>query len=154
MATASLPSRQHEVEIIARDLPGDELALDWASPWAGAVFLGLDGSNEREQKMQLDSFAMLWSLAVTNPESSVKRIEMLDYHDDKTIDQIWYAGKYRVAQCGNGLWERLGLRFERLQAKVISPNQLSYGDFQQNYDSLQYMGVDRGAHHPRDVSKG
>lgn len=93
MAIASLLSRNHEVTIIAKNLPGDELTQDWASPWAGAVFLGLDGSNPREQKMQLDSFAVLWSLAVSNPESSVKRIEMEDFHDDKTIDQIWYKGK-------------------------------------------------------------
>ncbi|KAJ4371411.1 hypothetical protein N0V83_004628 [Neocucurbitaria cava] len=40
--------------------------------------------------MQLDSFAVLWQLAVSNPESSIRRIEMNDFHDDKTIDQIWY----------------------------------------------------------------
>jgi D-amino-acid oxidase len=93
MAIASLLSRSHEVTIVAKDLPGDELNKEWASPWAGAVFLGLDGSSEREQKMQLDSFAILWSLAVSNPESSIRRIEMNDFHDDKTIDQIWYKGK-------------------------------------------------------------
>lgn len=93
MAIASLLSRNHEVTIVAKNLPGDELSKEWASPWAGAVFLGLDGSNAREQKMQLDSFAVLWSLAVTNPESSVKRIEMNDFYDDKMIDQIWYNGK-------------------------------------------------------------
>lgn len=101
LAIASLLSRHHEVTIIAKNLPGDDLILDWASPWAGAVFLGLDGSNAREQKMQLDSFAVLWSLSISNPESSIKRIEMHDFHDDKTIDQIWYAGKmpeFRVMQ--------------------------------------------------------
>lgn len=90
MAIASLLSRNHEVTIVAKNLPGDDLSHEWASPWAGAVFLGLDGSNAREQKMQLDSFAVLWQLAVSNPESSIRRIEMNDFHDDKTIDQIWY----------------------------------------------------------------
>jgi D-amino-acid oxidase len=93
MAIASLLSRNYEVTIVAKNLPGDELSREWASPWAGAVFLGLDGSNEREQKMQLDSFAVLWSLALSNPESSIKRIEMLDFHDDKSIDDIWYREK-------------------------------------------------------------
>jgi D-amino-acid oxidase len=93
MAIASLLSRNHEVTIVAKNLPGDKLSKEWASPWAGAVFLGLDGSNEREQKMQLDSFAVLWSLAMSNPESSIKRIEMLDFHDDKSIDEIWYREK-------------------------------------------------------------
>lgn len=93
MAIASLLSRHHEVTIVAKNLPGDELSKEWASPWAGAVFLGLDDSKPHEQKMQLDSFVVLWSLAVSNPESSIKRIEMNDFHDDKTIDQIWYNGK-------------------------------------------------------------
>lgn len=72
MAVASLLSRSHDVTIIARDIPGDSDSLDWASPWAGACFLGLDGSTPGEQKMQRDSFAFLWALAATNPESSVR----------------------------------------------------------------------------------
>ncbi|KAF5008356.1 hypothetical protein FDECE_5399 [Fusarium decemcellulare] len=90
LAIASLLSRSHEVTIVARDLPGDEPTLDWASPWAGAVFLGLDGSSPREQKMQRDSFAFLWALAASNPESSVRRIEMHDFQDETTLDKIWY----------------------------------------------------------------
>jgi len=93
MAIASLLSRNHEVTIVAKNLPGDEATKEWASPWAGAVFLGLEDSKPNEQKMQLDSFAVLWSLAVSNPESSIRRIELLDFHDDKTIDQIWYNEK-------------------------------------------------------------
>jgi D-amino-acid oxidase len=72
MAVASMLSRSHNVTIIARDLPGDGESLDWASPWAGAVFLGLDGSTPEEQQMQRDAFAYLWSLATSNPESSVR----------------------------------------------------------------------------------
>ncbi|KAF2501167.1 nucleotide-binding domain-containing protein [Lophium mytilinum] len=93
MAIASLLSRNHEVTIIAKNLPGDELDISWASPWAGAVFLGLDGSNLAEQKMQLDSFAVLWRLAVTNPESSVRRIEIHDFQDERSIEDVWYNGK-------------------------------------------------------------
>jgi hypothetical protein len=90
MAVASMLSRAHEVTIVARNLPGDDESLDWASPWAGAVFLGLDGSTPNEQKMQRDAFAYLWSLAITNPESSVRRIEMNDFQDSTTLDKIWY----------------------------------------------------------------
>lgn len=72
MAVASMLSRSHEVTIVARDLPGDKPSHRWASPWAGAVFLGLDGSTAREQKMQRDAFSFLWALADSNPESSVK----------------------------------------------------------------------------------
>lgn len=72
MAIASALSKNYEVTIVARNLPGDELTQQWSSPWAGALFLGLDGSTPREQKMQLDSFAYLYKLALTHPESSVK----------------------------------------------------------------------------------
>ncbi|KAF9873485.1 putative fad dependent protein [Colletotrichum karsti] len=90
MAVASMLSRFHEVTIVARDLPGDSPSHQWASPWAGAVFLGLDGSTAAEQKMQRDAFAFLWALADSNPESSVKRIEMIDLQEATTIDKIWY----------------------------------------------------------------
>lgn len=127
MAIASLLSRNHEVTIVAKNLPGDELSKEWASPWAGAVFLGLDGSNPWEQKMQLDSFAVLWSLAVSNPASSIRRIEMNDFHDDKTIDQIWYNGKmpqFRVMrqdELPKGV--RLGMSYKTvvLTPKVFLP---------------------------------
>ncbi|KAJ6441133.1 kinesin [Purpureocillium lavendulum] len=90
LSVARLLCRSHEVTVIARDLPGDKPSLDWASPWAGAVFLGLDGSTPREQEMQRDSFAYLWALAVTHPESSVRRIEMHDLQETTTLDKIWY----------------------------------------------------------------
>ncbi|KAF9890086.1 hypothetical protein FE257_006247 [Aspergillus nanangensis] len=90
LSVASLLSRSYDVTIIARDLPGDQNSLDWASPWAGAVFLGLDGSTPQEQHMQRNSFAYLWALAVTHPESSVRRIEMHDLQETTTLDQIWY----------------------------------------------------------------
>ncbi|TPX15280.1 uncharacterized protein E0L32_004557 [Thyridium curvatum] len=90
MAVASMLSRSHKVTIVARDLPGDDETQNWASPWAGAVFLGLDGSTPREQKMQHDTFAYLWALAASNPESSVRRIEMNDLQDETTLDKIWY----------------------------------------------------------------
>ncbi|RSL78122.1 hypothetical protein CEP51_008473 [Fusarium floridanum] len=90
MAVASMLSRAHDVTIVARNLPGDTESLDWASPWAGAVFLGLDGSTPSEQKMQRDAFAYLWSLAITDPESSIRRIEMHDFQDSTTLDNVWY----------------------------------------------------------------
>lgn len=72
MAIASTLSKNYEVTIVARNLPGDEPTWDWSSPWAGALFLGLDGATPGEQKMQRDSFAYLWRLAITHPESSVR----------------------------------------------------------------------------------
>ncbi|KAH8432770.1 FAD-dependent oxidoreductase [Aspergillus melleus] len=94
MAIASQLPRHHDITIIARNLPGDEPhSQEWASPWAGAVWTGMDGSTPREQQFQLNALAVWWKLALSDPASSVRRIEMNEYRDTKTLDQIWFAGK-------------------------------------------------------------
>lgn len=90
MATASMLARGHKVTIVARNLPGDEASIEWASPWAGASFVAGGCASAEEAKMQLDAFAELWRWSVEYPESSVKRIMMEDFHDDKTEEQIWW----------------------------------------------------------------
>lgn len=72
MSIASQLPKGHEVTIVARDLPGDPDSFTWTSPWAGAIWLGMDDSPPREQKMQLEAFAHMWKLAMDHPESSVK----------------------------------------------------------------------------------
>ncbi|KAJ5579710.1 uncharacterized protein N7459_005695 [Penicillium hispanicum] len=90
LTAASLLPSTCDITVVARNLPGDELSHEWASPWAGAVFLGLAGSSPREQKMQLESFAFWWQLAKRHPESSVRIIEMNDIQDDLPLEQVWY----------------------------------------------------------------
>ncbi|KAJ6024742.1 hypothetical protein N7540_005539 [Penicillium herquei] len=93
MAIASQLHRDYEVTIVARNLPGDPDSTEWASPWAGAVFMGMDGSNPCEQRMQLDAFAGWWKLALDNPESSVHRVEMHDLMDFTPLENVWYRDK-------------------------------------------------------------
>lgn len=62
----------YDVTIVARNMPGDPPSLAWASPWAGAIFLGVDGCTPEQAKMQADSFERLWQLAEESPESSVR----------------------------------------------------------------------------------
>ena len=93
MAIASHLSRKHDVTIMARNLPGDPESYEWASPWAGAIWLGMADATLAEQEMQLDSLAVLLKLARTNPESSVRQIEMLDLMDHSDISQVWYKDK-------------------------------------------------------------
>lgn len=93
MAIASQLSRKYDVTIMARNLPGDPESYEWASPWAGAIWLGMADSNPAEQEMQLDSLAVLLKLARTNPESSVRQIEMLDLMDHNDMSQVWYKNK-------------------------------------------------------------
>ncbi|OJD40785.1 aromatic amino acid aminotransferase [Diplodia corticola] len=94
---AQLP-KTHAITIVARDLPGDHPSSPtWASPFAGATWLGMDGSPAREQQMQRDGFAHMWKIAVAAPESSVKRVEMHDLwdddDDDRRLEDVWYYGR-------------------------------------------------------------
>lgn len=92
MAAASLP-RNYNVTIVAEHLPGDYDTKEWASPFAGAIWVGVHQSSPREQKMQLEGLMGLLRLAETNPESSVRQIEMTEIMDRGTKEDVWYAGK-------------------------------------------------------------
>ncbi|KAK5126481.1 hypothetical protein LTR85_010717 [Meristemomyces frigidus] len=93
MAIASQMPKGCDITIVARNLPGDPDSLEWASPWAGAVWMSKLPSDEWEQKMQLEAFYGWWKLAYTYPESSVRRIDMWDIVDTVPQDQIWYMNK-------------------------------------------------------------
>ncbi|KAH6662533.1 FAD dependent oxidoreductase [Halenospora varia] len=90
MAIASLLPKSYEVTIIARNLPGDPDSLEWSSPWAGAVWMGTYNSTPAEQQMQLQAFSYFWKLARSHPESSVKRIDMVDIIDYAPLEKMWY----------------------------------------------------------------
>ncbi|KAH8680071.1 hypothetical protein BGZ60DRAFT_525260 [Tricladium varicosporioides] len=90
MAIASLMPKNYEVTIIARNLPGDPDSLEWSSPWAGAVWMGAYNSTPAEQQMQLQAFSYFWKLARSHPESSVKRIDMVDIIDYAPLEKMWY----------------------------------------------------------------
>ena len=80
--------------IIARNLPGDPDTQEWSSPWAGAIWGAMEGSNEREQKFQLDSLAYFLQVAKTNPESSIRETEMTELFDFGTLEErVWYRYK-------------------------------------------------------------
>ncbi len=92
MAAASLP-KNYDITIVAEYLPGDYDTKEWASPYAGAIWVGVHKSSPREQKMQLEGLMGLWRLAETDPESSVRQIELTEIMDRGTKEDVWYAGK-------------------------------------------------------------
>lgn len=92
MAASAFP-RHYDITIIAEHLPGDYRTKEWASPWAGAIWVGVHDSSPREQQMQLEGLAGLLKLAKTNPGSSVRQIEMTEIMDRGSKDDVWYAGK-------------------------------------------------------------
>lgn len=90
MAIASQLSRHNQITIVARNLPGDDPSIEWTSPWAGVSFIAGGCDSSSEAKMQLDAFAELWRWSFTYPDSSIRRITIEDFHDDKTEDDIWW----------------------------------------------------------------
>lgn len=79
--------------MVARDLPGDDPSIEWASPWAGALIVLGGVSSSRDRKMQLRSFSELWKLSFQypGPESGIRRIVLEDiFDDDRTESDIWW----------------------------------------------------------------
>ncbi|KAJ4252758.1 hypothetical protein NW762_010664 [Fusarium torreyae] len=93
MLIAAKLARDFDVTIVAEHMPGDYNTKEWASPWAGAIWVGVHQSSPAEQKMQLEGLAGLWRLAETNPESSVRQIQMTEIMDRGSRDDAWYAHK-------------------------------------------------------------
>ncbi|KAJ5130884.1 uncharacterized protein N7515_006923 [Penicillium bovifimosum] len=92
LAIAAQLSRHHEITIIARNIPGDDPSIEWASPWAGASFVAGYCSEPRERMMQRDAFRELWRIANSFPESSVKKIPMEKFFDEeRTADDLWFS---------------------------------------------------------------
>ncbi|KAK0117671.1 hypothetical protein ONS95_012000 [Cadophora gregata] len=99
LATAYVLSSRYNITIVARDQPGD-MGLDWASPWAGAVFHPQRHANKSQQQMQRDCFKFYWDIANQEPSNGVKLYPMTEYLDDETTEaDLWYRSlmpDYRV----------------------------------------------------------
>ncbi|PVH83163.1 nucleotide-binding domain-containing protein [Cadophora sp. DSE1049] len=99
LATAYVLSSKYNVTIVARDQPGD-MGLDWASPWAGAVFHPQRHADKSQQQMQRDCFKFYWDIANQETSNGVKLYPMTEYFDDETTESdLWYRSlmpDYRV----------------------------------------------------------
>lgn len=91
MAVASQLPLDYDITIVGQHLPGDPMHPDYTSQWAGAIWLGVHDSSPREREMQLNALAVLWALARTYPESSVRRIKMREIQDYGSPDTVWYS---------------------------------------------------------------
>lgn len=90
MAIASQLPTEHEITIVGKHLPGDDMDPEYTSQWAGAIWLGVHDSSPRERQMQLDGLSALWSIAASHPESSARRITMREVMDYGSIEDVWY----------------------------------------------------------------
>ncbi|KAK3987118.1 D-amino-acid oxidase [Cladorrhinum sp. PSN332] len=126
LAAAYTLPKSHAVTILAADLPGDDpssppsQSAQWVSPRACAGWVALGGLTPLEEQMQLDSLSFLRSLALTNPESGVRRAQMTDIHDEPP-PSVWY--KDRVPGYTETTNER-GELVTRYQSVVIDPPKL------------------------------
>ncbi|KAH6986459.1 hypothetical protein BKA56DRAFT_546229 [Ilyonectria sp. MPI-CAGE-AT-0026] len=93
MAIASQLPQDYKITILGKHLPGDPLNKDFASPWAGACWVGVHVSSPQDQKLQLDSFAALWKLAKAYPESGVRISDMTEILEYGSPEDIWYRSK-------------------------------------------------------------
>ncbi|KAH7124895.1 hypothetical protein B0J13DRAFT_628204 [Dactylonectria estremocensis] len=127
MVAASLP-KDYNVTIVAEHLPGDYDTKEWASPYAGAIWVGVHQSSPREQKMQLEGLMGLWRLAETNPESSYagKVPEFRFLNQEELPEGAIYGMKYKTIVLTpqkflTWLYERLKSRgIEFRQTRVYS----------------------------------
>ncbi|KAL2173994.1 FAD dependent oxidoreductase-like protein [Thermothelomyces heterothallicus CBS 202.75] len=81
LATAAVireKNPDHDITIVARDLPGDAPSQAWASPWACAGWVALGGISPLEREMQLAALDHLRSLAARHPESGARLVELTD----------------------------------------------------------------------------
>lgn len=77
--------------MVARNLPGDDPNIEWASPWAGALIVIGGVSSNRDRKMQLRSFSELWKMSFQHPEAGIRQITIEDvFDDDRTESDIWW----------------------------------------------------------------
>lgn len=88
----------HKLTIIASHFPDDKkLSPEYTSPWAGAHYRPEPARNEaqrREARMKRVTHDYFKKLAESNPESSVKFVNGIEYFDEPSQDYINCSGGY------------------------------------------------------------
>lgn len=93
MTIASQLPLDYKVTIVGEHLPGDAPNKDWASPWAGACWVGVQGSAPRDQKLQIESLVGLWKLAQQNPDSGLRISKVTEIMEFGTREDVWFQYK-------------------------------------------------------------
>lgn len=93
MTIASQLPTDHKIIIVAKHLPGDQDTFDYASPWAGACWVGVPDSSPRDQQLQLDAYVGLWRIASEHPDSGLRISEVTEVMEYGSPDAIWFKGR-------------------------------------------------------------
>lgn len=96
-----LAEKGYEVTIVAKHLPDDPLTWEYTSPWAGAHFRPFPSKSrddERSMKMTRVTQEHFKKLAKSNPESSIRFLEGVEYFEapDKYYQEIGYGYKEQI----------------------------------------------------------
>lgn len=75
----------YEVTVVAETLPSDPKTVKYTSHWAGAYHVIYRGSDERERKIQGDTFKVMWNLSAPGGEAEgcFRRLKTMEYYYDK-----------------------------------------------------------------------
>lgn len=82
-----------KITIVAKQHAGDPDDSDFASPWAGACWVGVPMSSPRDQKMQLDAYAGLWRLARERPDAGLRISDLTEIMEYGSPDAVWWQNK-------------------------------------------------------------
>ncbi|PCH44730.1 D-aspartate oxidase [Wolfiporia cocos MD-104 SS10] len=74
----------YNVCVVAETLPSDPKSVKYTSPWAGAYHVIYGGQDERERKVQRDTFKVMWELSTPGggAEGCFRRLTTLEYYYD------------------------------------------------------------------------
>ncbi|KAH7145512.1 FAD dependent oxidoreductase [Dactylonectria estremocensis] len=93
LAIASQLPTTYKITIIGKHLPGDPDDFDYASPWAGACWVGVPDSSPRDQKLQLDAYAGLWRIASEHPNSGLRISDVTEIMEYGSPDAVWFQSR-------------------------------------------------------------
>ncbi|GAA6023697.1 hypothetical protein JCM10207_008752 [Rhodosporidiobolus poonsookiae] len=77
----------YEVDIVARDLPGDEKHIRYTSPWAGAHHVSVaTGDDMRLHEFDKRTFAVMSDMITKNPEGPLSFAPQLEYREEARVE--------------------------------------------------------------------
>ncbi|KAH9835408.1 D-amino-acid oxidase [Rhodofomes roseus] len=87
----------YEVSVIAETLPSDPKRPEYTSPWAGAHQALHTGQDERDRRLEQDTFSIMWELAGQGSpaEHCLRRITEREYFRDELDFQTHWMPDFR-----------------------------------------------------------
>ncbi|KAI5117888.1 hypothetical protein M0805_002279 [Coniferiporia weirii] len=77
-----IQEKGYSVTIVAEHFPGDPKTIRYTSPWAGAHHVSLAGDDVRQQKIDRETFRMMWKMSEPGEDSEncFLRLPQIEYY--------------------------------------------------------------------------